>query len=312
MIKNNNNMKKLFLLGLTVILFTACQKQEVRYTTTSTNINVVKKLLSDYHAGDWDAWKSNYADTAKVYHNNWNTASTPAETAKSLKEILSNTSSYHFDTGEDDIFYEQTIDDNGKTWVNFWGNWRGTLAANGQELEIPVHLSCQMYNGKIVREYGFYDVSNFVLALQEIEESSSETEVSSLEFENTETAIVTEQEIIIFETLADTPVIYPGCSGTFPEIRACSIKNFVNFITDNFNSDIASDSSLSEGTYKIRAEVKIDKTGKSSVLKVDAPNTTLEKEVVRIINKLPNMTAATKDGKPVDVSFVLPVDFVVE
>jgi len=312
-------MKKLILLGLTVVLFTACQKQEVRFTTASTNIDVVKKLLSDYHAGDWDAWKTNYADTAKVFHNNWKTAATPAETAGSLKEILSNTFSYHFDDGEDDIFYEQTIDDDGKTWVNFWGNWRGTLAANGQEIEIPVHLSCQMYNGKIVREYGFYDVSNFVLALQEIEASSKtssrETEVSSLEgeeAENTETPVVIETEFIIIETVADTPVIYPGCSGTIPEIRACSIQNFVSFISKNFNSEIAADRNLSEGEYKIRALVKIDKTGKSSVLKVDAPNTTLEKEVVRIIDKLPNMTAATKNGNPVDVSFILPVEFIVE
>lgn len=327
-------MKNLILLGLTVILFTACQKQEVRFTTASTNIDVVKKLLSDYHAGNWDAWKTNYADTAKIFHNNWKTGATPVETAESLKEILSNTFSYHFDEGEDDIFYEQTIDDDGKTWVNFWGNWKGTLTANGQELEIPVHLSCQMANGKIVREYGFYDISNFVLALQEIEassktteapskkaeapsekaeEASKETEVSSLEgAEITEPAIIIEKEIIIIETVADTPVIYPGCSGTFPEIRACSIQNFVSFISKNFDSDIASDRNLREGEYKIRALVKIDKTGKASILKVDAPNTTLEKEVVRIINKLPNMTAATKNGKPIDVSFVLPVDFTVE
>jgi len=317
-------MKKLILLGLTVILFSACQEQEVRFTTASTNIDVVKKLLSDYHAGDWDAWKTNYADTAKVFHNNWKTGVSPAETAKSLKEILSNTFSYHFDEGEDEIFYEQTIDDDGKTWVNFWGNWRGTLTANGQELEIPVHLSCQMDNGKIVREYGFYDVSNFVLALQEIEESSkatpketkaspNETEVSTIEeTEIIETPTIIEREFIIIETVADTPVIYPGCSGTIPEIRVCSIKSFVSFVSKNFNEDIASDHNLREGEYKIRALVKIDKTGKASVLKVDAPNTTLEKEVVRIINKLPNMTAATKNGRPADVSFILPIDFEVE
>ncbi len=162
-------MKKLILLGLTVVLFTACQKQEVRFTTTSTNIDVVKKSLSDYHAGDWDAWKTNYADTAKIYHNNWKTAATPEELSEGLKGILANTSKYHFDEGEDDIFYEQTIDDKGLTWVNFWGNWRGTLAANGQEIEIPVHLSCMMVDGKITTEYGFYNLAEINAALQGIE-----------------------------------------------------------------------------------------------------------------------------------------------
>ena len=162
-------MKKLFLLGFAAILFIACQNKPERFTTTSANIDVIKKLLNDYHAGDWDAWKSNYADTAKIFHNTWKTGASPDETIASLKSILANTSKYRFDEGEDEIFYEQTIDDDGKTWVNFWGNWRGTLAANGQELEIPVHLSCHMADGKIVNEYGFYDVSNFVLAIQAIE-----------------------------------------------------------------------------------------------------------------------------------------------
>jgi hypothetical protein len=171
-------MKKLFLLGLTLALFTACQNGPERFTTTSSNIDEVKALLKDYHDGNWEAWATHYADTAKIFHNTWKTGATPSETSEALKDILSNTSKYHFDEGEDDIFYEQTIDDEGKTWVNFWGNWRGTLAANGQELEIPVHLSCLMVDGKIMREYGFYDISNFVLALQAIEATKAAAEES--------------------------------------------------------------------------------------------------------------------------------------
>jgi len=36
-----------------------------------------------------------------------------------------------------------------------------------------------MENGKIVREYGFYDVSNFVLALQAIEAAKAASEDAS-------------------------------------------------------------------------------------------------------------------------------------
>lgn len=162
-------MKKLFLLGLTIVLLTACQNKPERFTTTSANIDVVKKLVSDYEAGNWEAWATKYADTAKIFHNTWKKGATPQETSDALKAILANTSKYGFDHGEEEIFFEQTIDDNGATWVNFWGDWHGTLAANGQELEIPVHLSCLMADGKITKEYGFYDVSEFVLALQAIE-----------------------------------------------------------------------------------------------------------------------------------------------
>lgn len=172
-------MKKLFLLGLAVILFTACQNKPERFTTTSTNIDEIKALIGDYESGNWEAWSSHYADTAMIYHNTWEKGSTPTETQESLKSILANTSSYGFDKGDDNMFLEQVIDDDGKTWVNFWGNWRGTLSANGQEIEIPVHLSMNLVDGKIVNEYGFYDVSQIQAALQAIEAAKAAVEESS-------------------------------------------------------------------------------------------------------------------------------------
>jgi len=70
------------------------------------------------------------------------------------------------------------ITDEGKTWVNFWGVWKGTLAANNIVLEIPVHLTAQFIDGKIVREYGYWDNGPIVLAIQEIESAkmAAETE----------------------------------------------------------------------------------------------------------------------------------------
>ena len=65
--------------------------------------------------------------------------------------------------------------------MNFWGDWHGTVAANGQEIEIPVHLSCRMVDGKIANEYGFYDVSEFVLAMQAIDAAKVTTEVEPSE-----------------------------------------------------------------------------------------------------------------------------------
>lgn len=119
-------------------------------------------------------------------------------------------------------------------------------------------------------------------------------------------------EGVIVEAMADTPVIYPGCEGSADEIRACSKEKFISFLGKNFNSDLASDLGMKSGEHKIRALVKIDESGKSSVLKVDGPNKALEKEVERVINKLPALTAATEEGKPVSVSFVLPINFMVK
>ena len=90
--------------------------------------------------------------------------------------MLSNFSSYGFE--EKGSFSEMVIDKDDETWVNFWGNWKGTLKANNQELSIPVHLTLQFIDGKIVEEYGYYDTAPMMLVLQEIEAAkmASETE----------------------------------------------------------------------------------------------------------------------------------------
>ena len=169
-------MKRIILIGLVVVLFTACQKNEpLRYFSSSTEIDVVKALIVDYQDGNWDGWITHYADTAKIYQNAVKGVS-PKETLKSLKSILSNASSYKFD--DKDLWYEMIIDDDGETWVNFWGNWRGTVAANGQELVIPVHLTLQFVEGKIAEEYGYYNLSEFTAALSEIEAAKSAKEES--------------------------------------------------------------------------------------------------------------------------------------
>lgn len=168
-------MKKFLLLVLTVILITACQKEKQRYFFDSPEIETLKSAIKAYEAQDWEKWKSHFADTAKVYINS-KIGITPTERIDSFKEMLSNFSSYGFE--EKGSFSEMVIDKDDETWVNFWGNWKGTLKANNQELSIPVHLTLQFIDGKIVEEYGYYDTAPMMLVLQEIEAAkmASETE----------------------------------------------------------------------------------------------------------------------------------------
>ena len=173
---------KAILLVLSIVLFTACQNNEPqRYFSSSPEIDIAKALIKDYHDGNWEAWMGHYADTAKIFHNTWENGATPKESMTSLKEILSYTSSYHFDEGDDNIFYEMIISDNGNKWVYLWGNWKGTLAANNKELQIPVHIAYRFTDGKIAREEGFYNLSEFVAALGEIEANKEAEEESEEE-----------------------------------------------------------------------------------------------------------------------------------
>ena len=173
-------MKKFVLLVLTFALFIACKTETVRYTQNSPEIDTYKKAHNDYESGNWDSLKSHYADTAKLYFNATDkNPKTVDESIEQDKKDLLAFSSYGI--VDESTEYEMVVTDDGETWVNFWGVWKGTLAANNQTLEIPVHLTAQFVNGKIVKEHGYWDNAPIVAALQEIEaakmaEEGEETE----------------------------------------------------------------------------------------------------------------------------------------
>lgn len=114
---------------------------------------------------------------------------------------------------------------------------------------------------------------------------------------------------VIAEELADTPVIYPGCTGSSSEeIRACNKESFIAYVKKEFNHDVSGEG-LKNGDYAIKAAIHVNKAGRVFTLRVTAPNEYLEKEMRRVIDNTPHVTAATHKGEPVGVSFMLPVDF---
>ncbi len=160
-------MKKALLLGLVVILFTACQEQKPeRYTVNSPEIDITKTLIKDYLDGNWENWITHYSDTAKVHHNSIESIS-PEQLKEGFKETLSNYSSYGF--SDKDIFYEMVLDDKNDTWVYFWGTWEGKFKGTDKEFVIPVHVALKFVDAKIVEEYAYYDTSQQVAALNEKE-----------------------------------------------------------------------------------------------------------------------------------------------
>ena len=48
-------------------------------------MTLVKGLLADYEKGDWDSWKEKYADTAKVYYNQWDDSITVTQSMEGHK-----------------------------------------------------------------------------------------------------------------------------------------------------------------------------------------------------------------------------------
>jgi ketosteroid isomerase-like protein len=162
-------MKNLLLVGLAIVLFTACDQKDTRYTQQSPEIDIIKKVIDGYNTQQYDL--SFFADTAKTFFNT-------KTDAIELKDIVA----YHQRNDvnyserrflEKDQEYEMVVTDKGHSWVNAWLDWRGTLKENGKVIDMPVHLTYRFVDGKIVTTYGYWDPTEIVLELQEIERKAA-------------------------------------------------------------------------------------------------------------------------------------------
>jgi hypothetical protein len=167
-------MKKLALLAVIGLFVFACKQGETRYSQSSAEVDTFKALIAAYEAADWEGYVAKFADTAKVFHNTDDKSMTPAETVEAHKTNTSALSSYGFVADKGDT--EMVVTDKGETWVNYWGLWKATIAANGQEVMIPVHVTAQFVDGKVVSEYGYWDNGIMMAAMEAIEDAAEEAE----------------------------------------------------------------------------------------------------------------------------------------
>ncbi len=151
-------MKKILLCAMLLFSVLSCQSDsKERYTRDSAEIDLLKKGIEYYENGDWDKWAEQYTDSARIYQNTWYIWSSPEITKEKHKSLISKLSDYGFE--RENLSMERIIDDKGRTWVNSWALWRGTLKANNKVIEIPVHLTIQFVDGKIIEEWGFWDTA---------------------------------------------------------------------------------------------------------------------------------------------------------
>lgn len=163
-------MRKLIFLGLAIVLsLTACQKQEKRYTQQSPEIDTYKKVIDAYEKQEWEAMIPHYADTAKIMNNEVEAeGKTIAEMMAINKADAALFSSWDYVETESE--YEMVVTDKGNTYVNFWSLWKGTLIANDKKYTIPTHITAQFVDGKIVKEFGYWDLSKIMLDMQSLKQ----------------------------------------------------------------------------------------------------------------------------------------------
>ncbi len=161
-------MKNILILVLMLVSMPSCQvDKNERYSRDCAEIDLLKKGIEHYEKGEWDKWTEQYADSAKIYQNTWFIWSSPEVTKEKHKSLISKLSAYGFE--RENLSMERIIDDRGRTWVNSWALWRGTLKVNNKVIEIPVHLTIQFVDGKIIEEWGFWDTAPLNEALNTTE-----------------------------------------------------------------------------------------------------------------------------------------------
>jgi protein TonB len=150
-----------------------------------------------------------------------------------------------------------------------------------------------------------------------IESTESDEDQAVIVAEQIEEIVETEEEETIVEdvpfiVIEEVP-IFPGCTGNRDELRACFSSQISKFVLKKFNAELASELGLEPGSIqKILVMFKINDKGEVTNIKARAPHKSLQAEAIRVINLLPKMTPGKQRGKPVGVSYGLPIVFRVQ
>ncbi|MEZ4780722.1 MAG: energy transducer TonB [Flavobacteriaceae bacterium] len=93
--------------------------------------------------------------------------------------------------------------------------------------------------------------------------------------------------------------------------KKCISDEIIKIVQKNFNTDLASKLNL-KGQQRIMIVFIINENGTALVDKVRAPHPELESEAKRVIELLPKFTPGEHKGKKVNVSYSLPITFMVK
>ncbi len=137
---------------------------------------------------------------------------------------------------------------------------------------------------------------NEVVEIRKIEEVVEEEEVA---------------EDVPFAIIEEVPT-YPGCKGSNAEKKKCLQDNIEKLVEKNFNTGLANELGLAPGKKKVYVMFKIDKNGNVTDIQARGPHARLEKEAVRVVEKIPQMTPGKQRNRPVGVKYTLPITLVVE
>ena len=199
--------------------------------------------IAAYESGDWDKWKSHFADTAKIYVNSKESMSVDAR-MKELQGAANTFSSYGFDREKE--YIEMVLDKEKETWVYYWANWSAEIDANKKKLSVPVHLALQFKNGKIVEEHAYFDGTAMNKEMAALSTMSDLDKKIHSQIETLIDSFTNEQDFsVLGDLIADGHVRYINdvkvAAGTI-ELQASMAPYFTGF--PDFNIEILHKSTI--------------------------------------------------------------------
>ena len=105
----------------------------------------------------------------------------------------------------------------------------------------------------------------------------------------------------------DTMPVYPGCEQV-TEKMSCFKEHLLTFITENFDSSLL-DKIETNKQVSMLINFVIDDNGKLSDIDIKSGYNFLNKEMNRVLQMLPVIKPAGKDGYPIPIQYELPVIF---
>ncbi|MDX1602891.1 MAG: energy transducer TonB [Salinimicrobium sediminis] len=149
---------------------------------------------------------------------------------------------------------------------------------------------------------------------EETEIAPTEADDKVLEVHEIEIADEDDEEIREYDMLSVEVVpVFPGCETevTNKDRRECMSEKVNQLVGRTFNASLGEDLGLN-GIHRIYVSFKIDKDGKVNIIGARGPHPKLEAEAIRVVEKFPDMIPGKMGGKPVGVTYSLPIIFKVQ
>ncbi|MBT6447506.1 MAG: nuclear transport factor 2 family protein [Flavobacteriaceae bacterium] len=166
-------MKKILLLLITAITFTACNNTPANFDdsewggTMSPNDernDKINQFIDSYANNDLQSVKDMFSDDAVIQVN---------DDTMTVQEMIDGFSAGHdfydginnIDRRVNTMFYN-----NGSIYTNYWYTWVGTNKQSGEELSVKGHAYFQWKDGKIIETYNAFDPTEYAKVFDWVQE----------------------------------------------------------------------------------------------------------------------------------------------